>query len=845
LIAAASHAPGGRGLLSFSSAIAPTPIRRLLDIAVGAAFVTASLSAVRSSATVRARPAIVAEREPRAAVVAEQLVAPRSNETYQVQPGDSLWRIAEKKLGSGFRWREIYRLNRDRRFADGRGMKSPRLIRPGWKIVLPTEPPEAAPVVSRHGQVGQPHRSVPQIASEKPTVGVSAVPDASTHRDTVPSPVSELPSGLTLAGTFVAGLLSAELLSRLRRRRIALPDSELSTSNDEPTLVRHLRHIGGTSDRLETALIAVSDAWRRERGEACRVVMAIEADRKVTIYISDDGGSLPARSGGRLTPLIEFKRATGSIVAEVRGPFVSHIESRPDLPRFVAIGASRDAVVHLSLDALSIVSASGQRAQAFVRDLMLSLTSITSPDDLRVILLGGADVVESVSLLPHVVNIAADDIPETLRDLQGEFLRRARLFAEEGVEDVFEHDELESDDRLQKIVVVAQAPSTQLRGVIEALGREGRRFGCVLIAVGWDVESPDVRLTVGESDLQVASSLPIPKLLRPLLLDETHAAEALNVVTAAWVEPLAEREQESVPANAWGNAPQGPAHPESEPTALVEHAVPASEGMPYVACLGPYTIQRGGRVIPKGWRTKAKEMLAYLIVHPEGAPQDVFIDMLWPEMDPVSAWRDFKRTSSSIRAQVRTKDESRKYVVKIGESFRLEPHAWGSDVWEFASLIARAKETPHEEQDLLSSAVALYRGDFCSDCYFSWAEPFREKFRRMFLRASARLASILADAGDLEGGLAVLERAIEVDSLNEELYRRAMSLEATLGRVEEAQSRFRKLEAVLIKEIGVDPSPVTQDLVRQIQDMKVRPAVDYLEIARRDEEMVAASGKMP
>jgi DNA-binding SARP family transcriptional activator len=56
-----------------------------------------------------------------------------------------------------------------------------------------------------------------------------------------------------------------------------------------------------------------------------------------------------------------------------------------------------------------------------------------------------------------------------------------------------------------------------------------------------------------------------------------------------------------------------------------------------------------------------------------------------------------------------------------------------------------------------------------------------------------------------------------------------MSLEAALGRGEEAQGRFRRLEAVLIEELGVDPAPATQELVRRIQEIKVRPAVDYLE----------------
>ncbi|MCA9369561.1 MAG: LysM peptidoglycan-binding domain-containing protein [Pseudomonadales bacterium] len=52
--------------------------------------------------------------------------------TYMVQPGDALWSIAEKHLGSGYRWVEIYELN-----VDTLG-NTPDLIYPNQQLELPS-----------------------------------------------------------------------------------------------------------------------------------------------------------------------------------------------------------------------------------------------------------------------------------------------------------------------------------------------------------------------------------------------------------------------------------------------------------------------------------------------------------------------------------------------------------------------------------------------------------------------------------------------------------------------------------------------------------------------------------
>jgi len=55
-----------------------------------------------------------------------------SQKEYIIKKGDSLWKIAEKELGSGHRWKFLYELNKDR-------IKNPNKLKAGQKIIIPIE----------------------------------------------------------------------------------------------------------------------------------------------------------------------------------------------------------------------------------------------------------------------------------------------------------------------------------------------------------------------------------------------------------------------------------------------------------------------------------------------------------------------------------------------------------------------------------------------------------------------------------------------------------------------------------------------------------------------------------
>src|ERR1019366_10606271 len=65
---------------------------------------------------------------------------------HEVAPRDTLWSIAEARLGDPRRWREIADLNYGTVQFDGAALSTDHWVRPGWHLVLPG-PPAREPTV--------------------------------------------------------------------------------------------------------------------------------------------------------------------------------------------------------------------------------------------------------------------------------------------------------------------------------------------------------------------------------------------------------------------------------------------------------------------------------------------------------------------------------------------------------------------------------------------------------------------------------------------------------------------------------------------------------------------------
>jgi nucleoid-associated protein YgaU/DNA-binding SARP family transcriptional activator len=169
-------------------------------------------------------------------------VSPPRTSAVTVEPGDSLWEIAEERLGDGHRYREVFDLNAGRPQPDGDILTDPSLIEPGWTLQLPgAAPPPAEPAPVPEAEPGAPPTTAPPAppisATVAPDVDESTVPttpatderrdqpeDTNVADDQPSSPVG--PLGVA-GGLLATGLATAVSLRRRRQRMRRTPGTEL------------------------------------------------------------------------------------------------------------------------------------------------------------------------------------------------------------------------------------------------------------------------------------------------------------------------------------------------------------------------------------------------------------------------------------------------------------------------------------------------------------------------------------------------------------------------------------------------------------------------------------------
>ncbi len=158
--------------------------------------------------------------------------------------------------------------------------------------------------------------------------------------------------------------------------------------------------------------------------------------------------------------------------------------------------------------------------------------------------------------------------------------------------------------------------------------------------------------------------------------------------------------------------------------------------------------------------------------------------------------------------------------------------AYWLDTAEFEEHINQVKRIsgtdPSQIAVSLTRAIELYRGDLLQDCYADWCLVERERLRQLYLQSLVHLMVYYGGQGDYAKAIGFGQRIVQDDPLREEVQRELMRLLVLDRKPAEALLQYRRCEAALRQELGIDPMPETKMLLRQLilgaDSVPIRPA---------------------
>ncbi len=240
--------------------------------------------------------------------------------------------------------------------------------------------------------------------------------------------------------------------------------------------------------------------------------------------------------------------------------------------------------------------------------------------------------------------------------------------------------------------------------------------------------------------------------------------------------------------------------------------------------LGPFEAARDDQQIPAvAWRTRQTQLVLKVLLDERGqvVSFDKLADLVWPDSDEPAARTSLRDSIRTIRRVLEpdllARAPSRHVQTgTLGYSF-LRAGSW-VDVDDFetagqAGAAAARRGDAEAAIQAYQEVAAIYRGDYISDdLYADWALQRREHLRAAYLEALEQLAALLAESGSHEQAIDILDRALTVDPLREELYRRLMVSQAATGRRSHALAVYERARRLLDLDLGIEPAQETQQL---------------------------------
>jgi DNA-binding SARP family transcriptional activator/Tfp pilus assembly protein PilF len=248
-------------------------------------------------------------------------------------------------------------------------------------------------------------------------------------------------------------------------------------------------------------------------------------------------------------------------------------------------------------------------------------------------------------------------------------------------------------------------------------------------------------------------------------------------------------------------------------TAQNRHLQPPGTGLE-IRFFGPMTAQIDGKTIAIPSK-KTRALLAYLMQR-EGVEiaRTSLTGLLWGERSEAQARASLRQSLSELRGLL---GEAADALVATKESI-----TWTAGM---AWVDTRALETAAKSEDSarLDEAASLFTGEFLEGLsideagFDEWLTSERERFRLAAASMYARLMQSAEQHGRLEEAITHGLKLLNIDPLQEHVYRALMRLYAAQGRPDAALAQYERCERELSSQLGVRPDAETEALAKTIR----------------------------
>ena len=321
---------------------------------------------------------------------------------YRVRRGDHLWGIAERFLGDGFRWVEIWERNRGREMGGGSRFTDPDRLEPGWLLELPVRGGDAAlPVMAaapRAEIAVQPGLDIDGGGPAAAGADAAVAGDGAWEWPVPPRPLLMTAAGFVLAGgaaVFVRRLARNGLPRLGGREGDGAPGDAVAVTLAARSLARALADCGF---------------------DEARPLLVQESGRGLTFTLSCPPGDIDELARRRHDLERRLDCEFGMEVQDAnhvlvtlprvgRPPALGADDAATTAPALVVpVGADEAGVVYLDLAAAGPVTLAGPEGERrrMLRSWLATLATTHAPHELALRLdAGAAGQLGDAAALPH------------------------------------------------------------------------------------------------------------------------------------------------------------------------------------------------------------------------------------------------------------------------------------------------------------------------------------------------------------------------------------------------------------------------------------------------------------